>query len=854
LSNHDVLRKSFTLSAMLFSPEFEEEARALSLRHGRRLALVVVIAVLALWPLDHLFYPDEPLVLAGLRIFRIGVTVGAIGGYLGARFLEDRGGDPFAFLALTAIACAAATGYGVAEANGVERPFFSAAAFLPLATVPMVWPLRRRIVSTTAIALGFVGPYFALRPEHLGHDAARTGLALMVVGAVISILTGDALTKLLLRDHESRRALTARANELEELDQMKNEFFANVSHELRTPLTLILASLKRLGTATADMPMDERPSIDGAIETGLRNAARLLVLIDELLELARFSGDRGEARKVKVDLAALVRGVAASFESSPPIEGELVLTGVDARVGAWVDPRQLRTAVYNLLSNAFKFTEPGERRIQVTLSVDGGDAVITVADNGVGIAEHEQAKVWGRFHQVDSGPTRRRGGTGIGLSLVREIAEAHEGRASVESAPGSGSTFEIRFPRDVPPPLAGRAGIDASGELVEVWRLSELPPQPPTSDATTPVVAVDDTSKPLCLIAEDDPDLRRLVRLCLEHDYRVVEAIDGEDASRLAQLRRPDVVVTDVMMPKKSGYELVAELRAGELARVPVLFLTARAGSRARVEAYDAGADDFLTKPFEEEELRARVANLLAIRTWERELASLNESLEAQVEERTEELTALAGYIETSREDERRRIAREIHDETGQLLTGLRMEITVAKRRADGHEKIIDSLERIDEIASTTLEATRELVQQLRPRVLDDLGLAAAAEWVLERFATQSELEVAWDISLGHAEVSGEPATAAFRILQESLTNVARHAGAERVDVRLEATKPGLSMEILDDGVGVPDAGVRKAGFGVLGMQERARALGGELVIEAREDRGTRVHLSLPIDEEEAAA
>jgi signal transduction histidine kinase len=277
---------------------------------------------------------------------------------------------------------------------------------------------------------------------------------------------------------------------------------------------------------------------------------------------------------------------------------------------------------------------------------------------------------------------------------------------------------------------------------------------------------------------------------------------------------------------------------------VPVLFLTARVGAAARAEAYEAGAEDFLQKPFEPEELLARVSNLLELRATERELAEANERLEEKVRERTARLRELALHLERSREDERRRIARDLHDETGQLLTALRMELDLARARANEAE-LQAILGRMGEVLEQAFEATRALVGELRPRILDDLGLGPAVEWYVARFQGRPGIRCALTIDPPEVSASPELATAVFRILQESLTNVARHSGASAVRIRLARGGDAIELEVADDGRGFdPDA--TRTGYGLLGMRERAQALGGSLEIRSAPGAGSRVRLRLP--------
>ncbi|MEM1054272.1 MAG: response regulator [Bacteroidota bacterium] len=399
--------------------------------------------------------------------------------------------------------------------------------------------------------------------------------------------------------------VAAQAAELLTLDEAKNRFFANVSHEFRTPLQLILGPLAELAEGTfGDLSHPAREQVDVAE----RNAWRLLALVEQLLTLARADAGHLKPEPRRLDAAAFGARVAELFQPLAEREGvslEMALPATDATF----DPGLMETVLANLLANAIAFTPEGGT---VTLALTPGPPLaFSVHDTGPGLAPHEAARVFDRFYQADASATRRHRGTGIGLALVREIAEAHGGTALAESPPGEGARFTITLPGQVassasdpkPPGPVLLAAASGDGQR----RAASAPPAAPPD-------------VPRVLVADDNADLRDLVRRHLDDRYSIAEAGDGEDALALARDLLPDVVVSDVMMPGLDGFELVRALRdSPETDFLPVLLLTARASIADTVEGLGAGADDYLAKPFAPAELRARVDALIASRQRLRE-------------------------------------------------------------------------------------------------------------------------------------------------------------------------------------------------------------------------------------------
>ena len=324
-----------------------------------------------------------------------------------------------------------------------------------------------------------------------------------------------------------------------------------------------------------------------------------------------------ELRRQCLDFAALVRTVAANFESGE--RRRIHLRGLNEAVALDADPNQLKKVLYNLLANAFKFSDPDNGQVWIRLNVQNDWVELEVEDNGIGIPHDQLERIFNRFTQVEGSVTRRYEGTGIGLALVKEIVTAHKGKIAVESELGRGSTFTIALPR----------GAGTSDSILPIGEdeslivpISEGIHREGTNLATPSPYAIDDL--PILLIADDNADMRAYLAHLLQSQYRVVLAKDGAEGFELSKTFHPDLIITDVMMPRMSGYDLLKAIRGDNALRsIPVIVLTARAGTEARVESWETGADDYIAKPFAENEILARVNNLIRARAQERELRQL---------------------------------------------------------------------------------------------------------------------------------------------------------------------------------------------------------------------------------------
>jgi signal transduction histidine kinase/DNA-binding response OmpR family regulator len=417
--------------------------------------------------------------------------------------------------------------------------------------------------------------------------------------ALAADLIGRAVTN--ARAYEEERT---RAEALAALDRAKTAFFSNVSHEFRTPLTLMLGPLED-ALAAPDLAVAERERL----ELAQRNALRLLKLVNTLLDFSRIEASRLAVRLQPTDLGGFTAELASVFRSTVERAGlRLVVDCPPLGRSVPIDREMWEKVVLNLLSNAFKFTFEGD--IVVRVRREGGSAILSVADTGVGIPAEELPRVFERFHRVKDARGRSFEGSGIGLALVEELVRLQGGEVRVSSVPGAGTTFTVAVPlaaeavavpAPVPVPVSTRAA--AVVEEMKSWL--------PAADADPPAAAAG-AARPRILLADDNADMRRYVHRLLDADYDVTTANDGLAAVEAARSGRFDLVLTDVMMPKLDGYGLIEALRGDDRTRtVPIMLLSARAGEDSRVEGMAAGADEYLVKPFSARELLVRVGALL---------------------------------------------------------------------------------------------------------------------------------------------------------------------------------------------------------------------------------------------------
>jgi signal transduction histidine kinase len=503
------------------------------------------------------------------------------------------------------------------------------------------WTARALVVM-----LGTVVASFLVWPARGDLHGYLGSLFFVLTAAALSITVAYFKHDLAWRDFETRAALVvaidreaegrdqlAQATEeleaalerLKEVDRLKSKFFANISHELRTPLTLILAPLEELSQATGDFTYRQHLLVIR------RNANRLLRLIDDLLDLSRLDAGGLRLNLAEVDIRAIA---AAVYEASRPAaiaKGiEFVFSATPSSRRIWGDAHRLEIVLTNLVGNALKFT-PDHGTIEIRVMDLERSVLVEVSDTGPGIPPEDLDRVFERFFQVTPGERRSHGGVGIGLSLAKELIELHGGTIELASTVGRGTTFSVTVP-------FGRSHIRP--DVIERRQQAPTPDVPrrraedpelvlaaPTGGAAAGAVpagesALPGTGRARIVLAEDNDEMRGFIVGLLQPTYEVMAARDGDEAWELVRRERPDLLISDVMMPGRGGTQLTLDIKSDpQLRTIPVILLTARVGSEATLEGYTHGADDFVAKPFHPRVLLARVQAQLKLRALGLQLA-----------------------------------------------------------------------------------------------------------------------------------------------------------------------------------------------------------------------------------------
>ena len=903
--------------------EFRADLREHHMQHAVRVAAVVVFTLnMAFVALDGYAYPEK---FSNFLIARMLLNV-----VLGVLCFRTSRTHP---VASQSALCLATGGLLLWVIYGAGAPTgdYYVGLVLALVGLPVLLPLDHREVAAmwTLLVAGFlVSPVFVDDP--FVWKTYATHSLFLVSGAFTGVASSVYLNGVRLRDFAQRREIEAARDHLKEIDRIKARFTANVHHELRTPLTLTLAPLEAILAGE----FGEVPAyMAGYLKTMRANGLRLLKLVNDLLDLAKLEGEKLAIHRGPVELADVVGGIVGGARPMAERNGvELTTAFAPDLPVVYVDAAALEKIVVNLLGNALKFTDSGGR-VEVKLAPHPEGITLVVTDTGIGIAPEQMECIFDRFAQVDNSATRKYDGAGIGLSLVKELVELHGGRVWAESTGvGRGARMHVVLPPGRPddPHVeiasaeaseparsfrdafdgmgldANRSGSDAGdgrpeGEARTAPRQEEL--REGDGDPGTEPAQTAPRDAPTIVVAEDNPEMRRLFADLLGREYRVRAVRNGREALEAARANPPDLVLTDVMMPEMSGTELCRALKADPRTQgIPVVLVTSKAEREMKIEGLELGADDYVTKPFHPRELMARVRGLVRLRSLQAELAVRNRRLEAALAEiqaaevqlvQSERLAAVgelaagvaheannpvnfalnaARNLTTMVKDVRQLVGRltELDFLDSEQLAA-QMEKLYQLQVELNTEEVADDLDELVAIVIEGLERTERLVGNLRdfasPQSRPDLpidvrrGLHSTIQ-LLEPTFRQLGIDV--DVRLAEKPliVSGQGG-ALNQVFLNLLKNAADAIETSRGTIGVTAREEGATVvvEVQDDGPGLPEAiqdrlfepfvTTKSAGRGSgLGLSISRRIVsehGGTIQLLPREPHGTLARVRLPI-------
>lgn len=624
--------------------------KQIRLKNIRLEALLIIILVPFGLVLDYVIYPDQ------FKIFLISRLLTA---FLALLFLILCQTDFFykhyrfwsLMLPLLPIADIA---WMIYMSQGAASPYY-AGLNLVLLGVGLIFPwtfFENLIVGSCVILIYAMACFF--HPGNISVNIFINNLYFLILTDVIVIIASYFQSRLRFQEFslrykldQSQKLLEKSYQQLLELDRLKSNFFANVSHELRTPLTLLISPLEDLRIQKSKEFDEKTNQILNLMSV---NAQRLLRYINDILDLIKLESQKMPFNPTPTDIPTFIRGLLLSLNTIAESKNIMLDVQFDpSLILIEMDQIQLEKIILNLVFNSIKFTPP-EGRITVISRYENQNFILSVEDTGQGIAPENISKIFDRFWKADPNTSYQNSGTGLGLSIVKELVDAQHGTIQVESvlnqktqitvslpchpSPLNSTTPELKNKKDLSPLPLQQLNMDLHNRILH---FSSLFPSPSESLATQ-----ERSTKPLILIIDDEPDMREFLRLILKSQFKILEANDGHQGIHLAIQNSPEIILLDMMLPGKNGIDVCHELfQHKNTETIPVIMLTARADDEMKIEALNAGATDFLTKPFSILELKIRIKNILQSHEFQKKILQQKTDLELMNQKAQETLELL---------------------------------------------------------------------------------------------------------------------------------------------------------------------------------------------------------------------
>ena len=832
----------------VFEERFQQENLRLLVERTRFLLWAALILYPAFWFLDLLVAPDLAKRFLAMRGLVVATYVGSLV-LIYSRFARQTARW---LVMVAALASSVAISVMAAELGGFQSNYFVGVViviyvvgfFIPWGLTDAVAFCLLSIFAYLAINLSVYPPSWQMAPA----------LFFLLGTAVFTYLATLSNRRTRRRDLSLRLQVERANEEQKRLDEAKTRFFANVSHELRTPLTLLFGPLETLLSSEPDRTRAE------LFESMGTNARRLLRQVNALLDIAKMESGRLQLEAEEADLGELLAELVSATAPHAERRGIRVTSqGLERLARFPFDRDKVEIIAANLLSNAVKFSPEGGT-IQIRAEASGTKVSFEVQDDGPGIPQDQLEEVFERFHQVDTSSSRQQEGTGLGLALARELAQLHGGTLAVRSRLGEGSTFRVELPLKPSSPRAERRRKARRREdqlaLVRTESLTAREfaarsrRETLLADVELPRLRVESGKEeersddaPRILLVDDNVDLRTFMASQLSRHYHVETAADGVEGLELARRMRPDLIVSDIMMPRMDGTELCQKLREDPaLATTPILLVTAKSGEDAVVEGLDLGADDYVTKPFALRELEARIAAQLRSKEIERQLheresrlAAIGQMTSSVVHDLRNPLTLVKGYAD---------LALAIADRGGESGAIVK-ELTKLKRAADRLRRMIEEI----------LVYARSGAAEVTPTPVPVAKLLAHVVGSFRAEMEQQGIAVDVDLALEEALEGPLDQDGTRRVMENLLTNareeLAAHAGEKRISVASRVEGEELVIRVADSGRGLPEELVvrvfepfetsgkkRGTGLGLATVRNLVKAHGGDISVEGHSTEG----------------